>query len=62
MSSGPGGDPTAYGVLTGGGFADAWSSGPVTCCHKNDLHADRTASGLWPSDHAGVVATLQLPS
>jgi endonuclease/exonuclease/phosphatase family metal-dependent hydrolase len=23
--------------------------------------ADRTASGLWPSDHAGVVATLGLP-
>jgi len=93
MNSGPGGDLTAYGILTGGGFADAWSSGPLTCCHKNDLHnpdptltkridliltrggfetvsadivgeaaADRTASGLWPSDHAGVVATLELPS
>ena len=24
--------------------------------------ADRTASGLWPSDHAGVAATLRLPS
>ena len=23
--------------------------------------ADRTASGLWPSDHAGVAATLRLP-
>ena len=23
--------------------------------------ADRTPSGLWPSDHAGVVATLELP-
>ena len=23
--------------------------------------ADRTASGLWPSDHAGVIATLTLP-
>jgi endonuclease/exonuclease/phosphatase family metal-dependent hydrolase len=23
---------------------------------------DRTASGLWPSDHAGIAATLQLPS
>jgi endonuclease/exonuclease/phosphatase family metal-dependent hydrolase len=22
---------------------------------------DRTPSGLWPSDHAGVVATLELP-
>ena len=24
--------------------------------------ADRTASGLWPSDHAGVVATLLMPN
>jgi endonuclease/exonuclease/phosphatase family metal-dependent hydrolase len=24
--------------------------------------ADRTSSGLWPSDHAGVAATLRLPS
>jgi exonuclease III len=23
--------------------------------------AKRTAAGLWPSDHAGVVATLQVP-
>jgi hypothetical protein len=23
--------------------------------------ADRTEGGLWPSDHAGVVATLRLP-
>jgi hypothetical protein len=23
--------------------------------------ADRTESGLWPSDHAGVVSTLVLP-
>jgi hypothetical protein len=23
--------------------------------------ADRTESGLWPSDHAGVAATLRLP-
>jgi endonuclease/exonuclease/phosphatase family metal-dependent hydrolase len=23
--------------------------------------SDRTASGLWPSDHAGVAATLRLP-
>jgi len=27
-----------------------------------NLPADRTASGLWPSDHAGVAATLRLPS
>jgi len=24
--------------------------------------ADRTSSGLWPSDHAGIAATLRLPS
>jgi len=91
-NSGPGTDLTAYGILTGGGFDDAWISGPLTCCFKNDLHnpdptltkrvdlvlttggfdflagdvvgedaADRTASGLWPSDHAGVVTTLRLP-
>ena len=23
---------------------------------------DRTSSGLWPSDHAGIAATLRLPS
>jgi hypothetical protein len=26
-----------------------------------DTPADFTPSGLWPSDHAGVVATLTLP-
>jgi len=26
-----------------------------------DDPADRTPTGLWPSDHAGVMATLQLP-
>jgi len=26
-----------------------------------DEPGDRTASGLWPSDHAGLVTTLQLP-
>jgi endonuclease/exonuclease/phosphatase family metal-dependent hydrolase len=93
FNSGPGGDPTAYGILLNGGFSDAWNAGPgLTCCHPNDLHnpsptltkrfdlvltrggfetvsadvvgeelADRTPSGLWPSDHAGVVATLRLP-
>jgi endonuclease/exonuclease/phosphatase family metal-dependent hydrolase len=94
FNSGPGMDLGAYSILTTGpdGFADAWLGGPLTCCHKNDLHnpdptltkridliltrggfetvstdivgeavADH-ASGLWPSDHAGVVATLQLPS
>ena len=24
--------------------------------------SDRTPSGLWPSDHAGVVATLRVPN
>lgn len=27
-----------------------------------ETSADRTESGMWPSDHAGVVATLQLPA
>ncbi len=27
-----------------------------------DSPSDRTPSGLWPSDHAGVVATLQVPA
>jgi len=27
-----------------------------------EMPGDRTASGLWPSDHAGVVATLHLPA
>ena len=93
FNSGPGGDPTAYGILLDGGFSDAWPDGDgLTCCHATDLHnpnplltkridlvltrggfetvsadvvgedpADRTPGGLWPSDHAGVVATLQLP-
>jgi len=93
FNSGPGGDPTAYGILLAGGLSDSWSDGPgLTCCHVNDLHnpnptltkrvdlvltrggfktlsadvvgedlADRTVSGLWPSDHAGVVAKLRLP-
>ncbi len=95
FNSGPGGDPTAYGILLAGGLSDSWPGalGPgLTCCHATDLHnpnatltkridlvltrggfktlsadvvgedpADRTASGLWPSDHAGVVATLRLP-
>jgi endonuclease/exonuclease/phosphatase family metal-dependent hydrolase len=92
MNSGPGGDPGAYGILTGA-LQDAWSAGAgLTCCHADDLHdpnptlrervdlvltrggfetvsaavvgdqlADRTPSGLWPSDHAGVVTTLRLP-
>jgi endonuclease/exonuclease/phosphatase family metal-dependent hydrolase len=42
-------------VLTRGGF-DTVSAAVV-----GEQLADRTPSGLWPSDHAGVVATLQLP-
>ena len=92
FNSGPGLDLGAYGILTGGGLADAWVGGPPSCCHAEDLHlagppltkridlvltrggfetasadvvgeepGDKTPSGLWPSDHAGVVAELQLP-
>jgi endonuclease/exonuclease/phosphatase family metal-dependent hydrolase len=92
LNSGPGGDSSAYGILSSAGFVDAWTgSGGLTCCHAVDLHnrsatltkridlvltrggfvpvavdvvgeetADRTPNGLWPSDHAGVVATLRL--
>ncbi len=42
-------------VLTKGGF------NPVAVDVVGEESADRTASGLWPSDHAGVVATLQIP-
>jgi endonuclease/exonuclease/phosphatase family metal-dependent hydrolase len=27
-----------------------------------DVPSDRTAAGLWPSDHAGVAATLEIPT
>jgi endonuclease/exonuclease/phosphatase family metal-dependent hydrolase len=42
-------------VLTRGGFETV--SEQVVGAELSD----RTASGLWPSDHAGVVATLRLP-
>ncbi len=42
-------------VLTTGGFET------VSADVVGEEPADRTASGLWPSDHAGVVATLRLP-
>ena len=35
--------------------------GPVRAIVVGDEQGDRTASGLWPSDHAGVIAELQLP-
>ncbi|WP_158230852.1 MULTISPECIES: endonuclease/exonuclease/phosphatase family protein [unclassified Frankia] len=42
-------------VLFRGGF-------DVADVHRvGDRQSDRTPSGLWPSDHAGVVATLRLP-
>jgi endonuclease/exonuclease/phosphatase family metal-dependent hydrolase len=43
-------------ILFGGGF------GASDVNLIGDTPADRTASGLWPSDHAGVVATLRLPA
>jgi endonuclease/exonuclease/phosphatase family metal-dependent hydrolase len=43
-------------VLFRGGF------GVADISLIGNLPADRTASGLWPSDHAGVAATLRLPS
>src|SRR5215831_746930 len=42
-------------VLTRGGFET------VSADVVGEDPADRTPSGLWPSDHAGVVATLRLP-
>jgi endonuclease/exonuclease/phosphatase family metal-dependent hydrolase len=87
----------SYGLLTSGGFHDAWAQryptdSGLTCCQASDLlnatstldqrvdivfwrgpvvsvsrvdvvgadQADRTISGLWPSDHAGVIATVTL--
>jgi endonuclease/exonuclease/phosphatase family metal-dependent hydrolase len=43
-------------VLARGGF------GVADISLIGNQPADRTASGLWPSDHAGVAATLRLPS
>jgi hypothetical protein len=42
-------------VLTRGGFET------VSADVLGEEPGDRTPSGLWPSDHAGVVATLRLP-
>jgi len=42
-------------VLTRGGFAS------LSADVVGEEPSDRTPSGLWPSDHAGVVATLRLP-
>ena len=36
--------------------------GPLADVHVvEDKPNDRTPSGLWPSDHAGVFATVRLP-
>ncbi len=35
--------------------------GPVVALVVGDKQKDKTDSGLWPSDHAGVVATLKIP-
>ncbi|HKS63099.1 MAG TPA: endonuclease/exonuclease/phosphatase family protein, partial [Xanthobacteraceae bacterium] len=43
-------------VLFRGGF------GVADISIIGNQQADRTSSGLWPSDHAGVAATLRLPS
>jgi endonuclease/exonuclease/phosphatase family metal-dependent hydrolase len=43
-------------VLARGGFAVADIS------LVGNLPADRTSSSLWPSDHAGIAATLRLPA
>jgi endonuclease/exonuclease/phosphatase family metal-dependent hydrolase len=42
-------------VFARGGFR------PVSAEVVGNEPADRIAGGLWPSDHAGVVATLKLP-
>ena len=35
---------------------------PLNAVVVGDEESDRTPSGLWPSDHAGVTATVRLPS
>ena len=35
---------------------------PLAADVVGDEDADRTPSGLWPSDHAGVTASIRLPS
>jgi endonuclease/exonuclease/phosphatase family metal-dependent hydrolase len=51
-------------VLTRYGFNASPNAGIVGGVHADvvgETPADRTASGLWPSDHAGVVARLNMP-
>lgn len=49
---------TRYGI---GASPNAGTVGGVHADIVGEEPSDRTASGLWPSDHAGVVATLQAP-
>ncbi len=44
-----------------GGFLRGRRIGPVFAFVVGDELDDRTPSGLWPSDHAGVVAQLKIP-
>ena len=44
------------------GFLPRSVVGPSRVEVVGDEQADRTASGLWPSDHASVVARLRLPT
>lgn len=44
------------------GFLPRSVVGPSWVEVVGDEQADRTASGLWPSDHASVVATFRLPT
>jgi endonuclease/exonuclease/phosphatase family metal-dependent hydrolase len=51
-------------VLARYGFHASPNAGIVGAVHADvvgETPAERTASGLWPSDHAGVVATLNMP-
>ena len=51
-------------VLGRYGFHAPHHAGIVGAVHADvvgETPAERTASGLWPSDHAGVVATLTMP-
>jgi endonuclease/exonuclease/phosphatase family metal-dependent hydrolase len=43
-------------VMTSGGFET------IDAQIVGDSPADRTAGGLWPSDHAGLVTTLRIPN
>lgn len=48
-------------VRTGGGPVGEHPVGPVQATVFGDEFSERTASGLWPSDHAAVIARLHIP-